>query len=227
MIIMEYLKNAKNIFDLEYGANSTVRNELKRMIPDTVDVDTLILVFKIGTNGTNHSTSHMTEILDAVKQCADEDFFHEFRIKYYKEILGIDCLDVQMGEYGYNELEENVIDISNKDVYEVLAGLYNAATPIANGFFQYNPITWTKETAKEYVKQYGQGNEDNSLNFGYICGRPVRFKLLKGHLLYVHNYNYDNEPGLAQRVLSNIPNIEKDKIEDLPKKKRKSKKEAK
>ena len=213
---MLYLENAKehfasatDLFD-RYNYESRFYHRLATMIPDKIDVDTLVLAFKIALQDAErkgeNTISFIAIIPHYVRQCATPEFAHEFRKKFNREVLGLSQKELPDDDYGYTEVEPNVIDISNKDRNEVLAALYNASTPIGMGFMQYNPMSWTKEIAEMYFDKFGNPNSHGEIVFDYIMGRPVKC-IFKNNRVYVGAYNADNEPGLAQRAISTCPNI--------------------
>ena len=79
-------------------------------------------------------------------------------------------------------VEEDYIDISNKNKADVLAAVYNNAKPIGMGIIHYDPTPMTREQS-----QYILDNSD---------------------ILYVYAYNRDNnQDGLAQRAIATCPNV--------------------
>ena len=99
---------------------------------------------------------------------------------------------------GYIEIDENTIDISNKDKAEVLAALYNHSKPVGMGMAQYDPTPMTKEVAEKILER--------ETSFSYLRGRPlyVRFD---DNALWIGAYNRDNGKNLAQRAISKCRNI--------------------
>ena len=182
------------------------------MIPDKIDVDTLVLAFKIALQDAEqegiNTLSFIALIPQYVRQCTSLEFAHEFRKKYNAEVLGLTQEELPDVDYGYTEVEPDVIDISDKDRNEVLAALYNASTPVGMGFSQYNPMPWTKEIASMYFEQFGNPNADGAIDIKRVLGRPLNCRFV-GNLVYVAGYNNDNEWGLAQRVISTCPNLDK------------------
>lgn len=217
---MLYFENAKECFEsasgtiYSYNLESEFYHEFARMIPDKVDVDTLVLAFKIAFQDAEREGKNTLPFIalvpQYVRQCTCKEFAHEFREKYNKEVLGLDQEPLPDVNYGYKEVEPDVIDISDKDRADVLAALYNASTPVGIGFSQYNPMTWTKEIAEMYFEQFAEPDCYGKINFKYILGRPINCTFDK-NLIYVAAYNYDNEFGLAQRAISTCPNINKEK----------------
>jgi len=216
---MLYLENAKESFanaQSTFGDNEEVEfyHRFSKMIPDIVDVDTLILAFKIALKDVEmegkNTLPYIALVPHYVRQCTSFEFAHEFRKKYNAEILGLTQEELPDVDYGYIETEPDIIDISSKDRNEVLAALYNASTPIGRGFSEYNPMPWTKEIAKMYFERYGTVNSEGLICFKWIFGRPVNCKFGDG-LVYVRGYNNDNEPGLAQRAIATCPNINRNK----------------
>ncbi len=219
---MLYFENAKECIESLSGSvdrsspESEFYYKLSQMIPNKVDVDTLVLAFKIilqeeEREGKN-IVPYIAIIYYPIRKFVSNEFAHEFRKKYNALVLGLTQEDLPDVDYGYNEVYKDVIDISNKDRNEVLAALYNASTPIGMGFAQYNPMTWTKEIASMYFEQYGKLDSDGVITINWIMGRPLNIKF-ENNLVYVAGYNNDNELGLAQRAISTCPNvIKKQKI---------------
>lgn len=61
-----------------------------------------------------------------------------------------------------------------------------------------------------YFEHYGQPNEHGVVVIGWVMGRPLKCKF-DNNLVYVADYNYNNEFGLAQRTIATCPNKEKPK----------------
>ena len=140
---MLYLENAKESFanaQSTFGDNEEVEfyHRFSKMIPDIVDVDTLILAFKIALKDVEmegkNTLPYIALVPHYVRQCTSFEFAHEFRKKYNAEILGLTQEELPDVDYGCIETEPDIIDISSKDRNEVLAALYNASTPIGRGF---------------------------------------------------------------------------------------------
>lgn len=219
---MLYLENAKKCFreandviipllNLNIvGIETEFYHNLAEMIPDRIDVDTLILAIKIALNDdkrlVNSSDAFIAMIPKYIEQCASLEFAEEFRKKYIREVLGIEQDEIPDTDYGINEVEKDVIDISTKDKGEVLAGLYNASIPVGAGFYQYNPASWTKEMGNYYLEHVAEYNNDGSLTLKYLLGRLVHVTF-DGDLVYVAAYNYENFPNLAQKVIRACPNV--------------------
>lgn len=215
---MLYMENARKAFSQACGnwqrenTESKFYHELALMIPDRVDVDTLILAIKIALSDANkdgvNTEAFISLIPQYIRQCASYEFTHEFRKKFNFEILGLTQEELPDVDYGYVEVEKDVIDISNKDRYEVLAALYNASTPVGKGFIEYNPVSWNKEMAEIYFENYGRVDEHTgNVSFKWILGRPVTCTFMD-NLVYVGKYNRDNEEGLAQRAISTVANLD-------------------
>lgn len=212
---MLYFENAKESFESasgtieRYNSESEFYHEFARMIPDKIDVDTLILAFKMALQDAEREGKNTLPFIALVphyvRQCTSPEFAREFRKKYNKEVLGLDQKELPDLDYGYKEIETDVIDISDKDRAEVLAALYNASTPIGMGFAQYNPMSWTKEIAEIYFEQYGEPDVNGAISFDWIMGRPVHCTFVD-NLVYVKAYNFDNEFGLAQRAIATCKN---------------------
>lgn len=217
---MLYLENAKECFSSAAGilernnTESEFYHTFAQMIPDRIDVDTLVLAFKIAfqdeqRKGKN-TLPYIALVPQYVRQFTSLEFSHEFRKKYNREILGLTQEELPDVDYGYTEVETDVIDISNKDINEVVAALYNASTPVGMGFEQYNPMTWTKEIAAMYLEKFAKPDSNGLITLKWVMGRPLNCKFID-NLVYVAGYNNDNEWGLAQRAIATCPNIEKDK----------------
>lgn len=204
----ESFASASGTFD-RYNLECEFYHQFARMIPDRIDVDSLVLAFKIALQDAerrgDNTLSFIALIPQYVRQCTSKEFASEFRRKYNREVLGLSQEELPDVDYGYNEVAEEVLDISDKDKYEVLAALYNASTPVGMGFSEYNPLSWNKEFAQMYYEQFGEPDDEGNVRFKYILGRPVHVTF-KGNLLYVAAYNYDTEDGLAQRAVSTCAN---------------------
>lgn len=218
---MLYFENAKKSFEAasgingRYNAESEFYHEFARMIPDRIDVDTLVLAFKMALQDAERKGKNTFPFIalvpQYVRQFTSLEFAHEFRKKYNAEVLGLTQEELPEVDYGYNEVAPDVIDISDKDRNEVLAALYNASTPVGVGFMQYNPMSWTKEIAEMYFEHFGQPDNGRVIHFKWVMGRPLNCKFVD-NLVYVAGYNNDNEWGLAQRAIATCPNKEKTKI---------------
>lgn len=212
---MLYFENAKESFESasgtieRYNSESEFYHEFARMIPDKIDVGTLVLAFKMALQDAEregkNTLSFIALVPHYIRQCTSPEFAREFRKKYNKEVLGLDQEELPDVDYGYKEIEPDVIDISDKDRSEVLAALYNASTPIGMGFAQYNPMPWTKEVAEMYFEQCACPDESGAISFKWIMGRPVHCTFVD-NLVYVKAYNFDNEFGLAQRAIATCKN---------------------
>lgn len=217
---MLYFENAKESFESACGTfernntESEFYHQFAQMIPDRIDVDTLVLAFKIALQDAKregkNTLPYIALVPQYVRQCTSPEFAHEFREKYNAEVLGLTQEKLPDVDYGYTEVEPDVIDISNKDKNEVLAALYNASTPIGMGFAHYNPMPWTKEIASMYFDQFGKPDDEGVITFKWVMGRPLNCKFV-GNLVYVAGYNNDNEWGLAQKAISTCPDLEKKK----------------
>lgn len=217
---MLYFENAKENFESasgtinRYNSESEFYHKFAKMIPDRIDVDTLVLAFKMALqdaerNGEN-TLPFIALVPQYVRQCTSPEFAHEFRKKYNAEVLGLTQEELPDVDYGYIEIGPDVIDISDKDRNEVLAALYNASTPVGMGFSQYNPMPWTKEIAAMYFERFGEPDKDGVIALKWVMGRPLNCKFIN-NLVYVAGYNNDNEWGLAQRAIATCPNLDKKK----------------
>lgn len=217
---MLYLENARNSFSsasglFGKGSEGKFYHNLSLMIPDKVDVDTLILAMKVALRDEDksydNSFGYISLIPRYVDQIASLEFATEFRNKFIEEILGLDVNELNTEvDYGCTEVEPNLVDISNKDFCEVFAALYNASYPIGAGFFQYDSEPWNAKIADMFFKyKYGENYRDESMYLDYVKGRNMDLKI-NGNLLYVRNYNIANGIGLAQQVIRTIPNKDLD-----------------
>lgn len=214
---MLYLEDAPKCFEeartLFYGNGHEAEfyHQLAHMLPDVVDVDTLILAIRIALNDEDReerdTVGFIAIIPKYIEQIASKEFSLEFREKYIKEVLGIDKPELPEEDYGIVEIEDDIIDLSDKDKYEVLAFLYNAAIPVGAGFMQYNPSTWDKDTAEYYWNNFAESDEEGNVYFRYVLGRllHVRFNEIDNYV-DVHAYNKENIEGFAQKVISKVPN---------------------
>ncbi len=217
---MLFFENAKESFESasgtinRYNSESEFYHKFAKMIPDRIDIDTLVLAFKMALQDAEKEGENTLPFIalvpQYVRQCTSPEFAHEFRKKYNAEVLGLTQEELPDVDYGCVEIESDVIDISDKDRNEVLAALYNASTPVGMGFAQYNPMPWTKEIASMYFEQFGQPDKDGVIAFKWVMGRPLNCKFIE-NLVYVAGYNNDNEWGLAQRAISTCPNLNKKK----------------
>lgn len=123
-----------------------------------------------------------------------------FGEKIYR--LKLDDSDVL---YGFTEVSEDVIDISNKDKAEVLAELYNHSRPIGIGIANYDFFPMDVEEARLILEQ-SEGK------FSYLKGRIMHVNF-NSDFLYVGAYNRDNcIDGLAQLAISKCKNLD-DEVE--------------
>lgn len=177
------------VHDLENGKcgfhNSSVTKERFKKLSDRLKMHDDLAVF-------------LTRVPRYIEQVADKEFAQEFYQRFGKSILGEYNLETPKEDYGYIEIRENVIDISNKDKAEVLAGLYNNSHPQGLGIAHYDPTPMTIEIAKQLLERRQV--------FDYLLGRPLKISL-EGNEISVVGYNHDNGQGLAQRVISNCRNI--------------------
>ena len=140
----------------------------------------------------------LTYIPRYIDDVADTQFSTEFSRRFGEEILGEYGVEAQKQDYGYIEVGEDAIDISNKDKAEVLAELYNNSHPMGMGIVQYDPTPMTVEIARKLLEQ--------EQFFSYLKGRPIHINF-KDNVIWVRGYNNDNAQGLAQRVISSCKNI--------------------
>lgn len=100
-------------------------------------------------------------------------------------------------------MSETRIDIEGLDKGELLAALYNAASPQGRGLLQTKPGVMTPGEAREKL---AVGHNDMGLPccepfyFDYLYGRPLKVDL-KGSTLDTRLYNRDQGEGKAERVV--------------------------
>lgn len=209
---IECFASATSIFGRD-GTEEYFYHRFANMIPDTIDIDTLILAFKIALNDSEkrgESTLGFIALIPGyVEQCATPEFAYEFRKRYIKEVLGIDKPDIPDVDYGLTEVSEGLIDISKKDIGAVLAALYNAACPTGMGFMHYDPDTWDERTANYYLEHFKEEitSDDGYIHIKYLLGRPLNIVIRDG-IINVRGYNNDNGQGLAERIIRTIPDKE-------------------
>lgn len=191
-----------------------IHHDVSKIIPDTIDVENLVLAYKIIVNEyekRTNVTSYISVIPGYVKQAVSKEFFLEFRKLYTRELLGISLPDYSGEDYGCTEIEEDVIDLSNKNKYEVFTKLYNAIPPTGMGFAKYNPIPLEENLAPQVFEREGKVLTNGAISFKWVIGKlmPCRFQ---DNLLYVAAYNYENGEGLAQQIVASCKNVnEKEK----------------
>lgn len=194
----------------EKSPECRIHHEVAEMIPTDIDVDNLILAYKICLDNYEKQSGNVLPFIAVIPQYIRKgttpEFSKEFRKKYITDILGLPAQPELETDYGYVETEEDVIDISNKNKYAVLAALYNYSTPYGMGFAQYDPYAWDEEIGKLAFEKFGEVLSDGSIFFGWVQGRLMRCKF-KDNLLYVAAYNYENIDGLGQLAVSSVPNI--------------------
>lgn len=187
-----------------------IHHEVAAMIPNDIDVDNLVLAYKICLDNYEKEGGNVLPFIAIIPQYirkgTTKEFAKEFRKKYITDILGLPMQKELETNYGYEEIEEEVIDISNKNKFAVLAALYNYSIPVGKGFAQYDPTPWDEEIGKLAFKKFGEVLSDGSVFFGWVQGRIMRCSF-KDNLLYVAAYNRENIDGLAQLAVSSVPNL--------------------
>lgn len=177
------------VHDLEQGKcgfhNSSVTKERFKELSDSLKVHYDLPMF----------LSMVPRYIDRI---SDREFSMEFYQRFGQAILGKFNVDPPKEDYGYIEVKEDVIDISNKDKAEVLVGLYNNSHPIGMGMAKYDPTPMTVEVARKILEK--------QTHFGYLLGRPLKITL-DGNIINVFRYNRDNGQELAQKVISSCRNI--------------------
>lgn len=178
------------INDLEEGKcgfyNSSVTKEKFEQLSSRLDVHGELPVM----------LSYVPRYINKVAK--NPEFARKFSKMFGEEILGQDDIEQLEEDYGYIEVEDGVIDISNKDKAEVLAGLYNNSHPVGMGLAQYDPTPMTVEIARKILEK--------KVYFDYLLGRPLKINLERD-IIRVFSYNRDNGENLAQKVISSCRNI--------------------
>lgn len=100
-------------------------------------------------------------------------------------------------EHGGNP---HAIDIRGLDKALILAALYNGATPINAGFFQYDPVPMSLEDAKKQL--------ESSTFFDYLKGRAMKVRL-DGDELDSERYDSRNGEGAARTIIESLKADEK------------------
>lgn len=145
----------------------------------------------------------MTYFPSFAKAVTPKEFYEEFIHLFRKSFYQLESQEEKNTDYGYIEVEKDVIDISNKNKADVLAALYNHAKPVGMGIVQYDPTPMTREIAEYVISKMGY-------YFDYLKGRPIKCNM-EDNIIYVGSYNRDNDyDGLAQKAISTCPNINKD-----------------
>ena len=213
----------KLIYEGKYGDEFNLFREMVGLIiPNRITPEELVIYLEIITKDIKNNTcgfknskqyaecfenyiestpNHelwMTYFPGFAKAISPKDFYDEFIVLFKKAFYELE--DTEDKDYGYIEVEEDYIDISNKNKADVLAALYNNAKPIGMGIIHYDPTPMTREQA-----QYILDNSDKC--FSYLKGR-VMYINLNSDILYVYAYNRDNnQDGLAQRAIATCPNV--------------------
>lgn len=213
--IKEHLASAVSVVVNGTRAECQVHYDVASMITNNIDEENLVLAYKICLDtyekyGEN-VLGYIAVIPQYVRQATSPEFFHKFRRLYNSQVLGLPNPPEITENYGCKEIEPNVIDISNKNKYQVLAALYNYATPMGLGFSAYDPTLWDEQIATVAFDHFGKVMSDGSVFFSWVQGRVLRCRF-DGDLLYVHDYNHEHEDNLGQLAVSSVPNInEKEK----------------
>lgn len=213
---MELLKNTKEVFEnicstyQSYDEMYNFYTRLSKIVPKDIDADNLILAYKLTLGDYEevfHTATHFfTNIPEQIRPYVSDEFYIELWERYNRDILGVKLPHVSQGNYSCIEVEPEVIDISMKDKNQVLAALYNSSAPVGMGFAQYKPEPWNEEYAELAFQHMGRDLGDGSIFFDWVLGRPLRCTF-KDNLVYVRAYNGNNAPRLAERVISNVPDI--------------------
>ncbi|MEM4097705.1 MAG: hypothetical protein QXS81_03375 [Candidatus Micrarchaeaceae archaeon] len=88
---------------------------------------------------------------------------------------------------------EGLVSIKGLDKGEVLAALYNAASPVGMGYLQYNPKPMTPEEARNILK--------SQTDFDYLNGRPLKVNLSDEEAFDPRIYDSYNGQNAAAEVI--------------------------
>jgi hypothetical protein len=88
------------------------------------------------------------------------------------------------------------VSIVGLSLAQVLAGLYNAASPFGMGFLQYDPSPLTVKDAENILHQLH--------NFDYLKGRPLKISLDSEFSIDPELYDRDQGYGAAQDVVNEV-----------------------
>jgi hypothetical protein len=100
------------------------------------------------------------------------------------------------------------IDIKGIDKADLLAALYNNASPMGMGFLQARPGVMTRESALELM----EAGDDSSrmfpsttrrMYFDYVYGRPLKVNL-EGDELETSLYNRDWGKDAAEQIVESL-----------------------
>lgn len=103
-------------------------------------------------------------------------------------------------------MKPNAVNIAGINKAELLAALYNEASPLGMGFLHYTPEKMTTEQAQALIDD---GHDDlmfrrhQRLYFDYVKGRPLKVDL-SGDEMSTALYNRDQGQGSAERVVENL-----------------------
>lgn len=149
-------------------------------------------------DGTGKLSVILSYIPRYIDEVTDSEFSMEFSRRFGQAVLGKYDIEVPKRDYGYIEIRKDVIDISNKDKAEVLAGLYNNSQPMGMGMVQYDSTPMSIEVARKILEK--------EIHFEYLLGRPLKISFY-GNIIQVYGYNSNNGQDLAQKVISSCRNI--------------------
>lgn len=134
-----------------------------------------------------------------IDKIADIEFSDAFR-KSFENVFEkpIDKIEENAKTYGVTTLDDNLVDISNKDKAEVLASLYNRSHPHRLGYKEFTPEPLSIKEAKELL--------NNQTVFDYLKGRVIKINL-SNSVINTSLYNRVNGEGAAERAISLCRNI--------------------
>ncbi len=134
-----------------------------------------------------------------IDKIADIEFSDAFR-KTFENVFEkpIDKIEENAKTYGVTTLDNNWVDISNKDKAEVLASLYNCSHPHGLGYKEFTPEPLSIKEAKELL--------NSQTVFDYLKGRVIKINL-SNSVINTYLYNRVNGEGAAERAISLCRNI--------------------
>jgi len=103
------------------------------------------------------------------------------------------------------------IDISNLDKAELLAALYNNASPLGMGMLHFDPNQMTKEDAETIIMEGDDlahmfpGASRRNYYFDYVKGRPLKIDI-SGDTMETALYDRDQGTGAGARVVAELRN---------------------
>lgn len=128
-----------------------------------------------------------------------DEFRKCFSIYLYSYGKALSPVDETLGKYGTKVVKKNVVDISEKDMADVLTKLYNYAHPQGFGFLHYNPMPMDVETARIIL--------DYEFDISDLRGRILNINFNNLFCFSTRKYNNINGDGIAEILISQCPNV--------------------